>query len=275
MFYISTMVQSVGYNYNPYYNYGFNNNQMETGYDWRESLTDNPLLSIGGLFLASQGINLLSKNASKALMRGKEFTSHENVFDVTRAMHKKNNLAVDIFFVGQDNIDKVSRASGIRFDDLREVANGKNAFYADEAKVAVAPKTKPSLILHELGHAINAKKPFLKLLQKSRNYALNVPTLLVAINYLLSLNKRTRDENFIEKNAGLIGFLAYAPTIAEEGLASIRGIKAAQSSLKGKGVNLGPLKKNYFFAWLTYLFAGIGLGIASKLSVKTGIPTTM
>ena len=70
----------------------------------------------------------------------------------------------------------------------------------------------------------------------------------------------------MEKNAGIIGFAAFLPTIAEEGLASIRGVKAARNTL-GKSVNLSPLKRNYFFAWLTYVIAGIGLGVAAKQSM--------
>ena len=52
----------------------------------------------------------------------------------------------------------------------------------------------------------------------------------------------------------------------------MRGILAAKKTLGGQNIKLGALKRNYFFAWMTYLLAGLGLGVASKLSVKTGIP---
>ena len=267
MFYISTMVQGVGSNYyNPYYEQPQKN---------QETRTDNPLLTVGGLLLASEGIHLLSNRASKALMRGKEYTTPNNVSKVVQSMLNKNNLNVDVYFVNPQNINRVSGMSGISVDDLKEVAEGKNAFYADSAKVAVAPTSKPSLIQHELGHAINAKNKFLRLLQNSRNYVAAIPTALIILNYLIKKSKKNNEETFIEKNAGILGFLAYAPTIAEEGLASIRGIRAAQKTLKGQSVKFGALKRNYFFAWLTYLLAGVGLGVASKLSVKTGIPTSM
>ena len=83
---------------------------------------------------------------------------------------------------------------------------------------------------------------------------------------------KDKEETFIEKHAGKIGFAAYLPTIIEEGLASMRGILAAKKTLGGQNIKLGALKRNYFFAWMTYLLAGLGLGVASKLSVKTGIP---
>ena len=34
-------------------------------------------------------------------------------------------------------------------------------------------------------------------------------------------------------------------------------------------MNLKPLKRNYAFAWLTYVIAGLGLGVAAKQSVLT------
>ena len=63
-----------------------------------------------------------------------------------------------------------------------------------------------------------------------------------------------------------MGFAAFLPTIIEEGMASIRGVKAAKKVL-GKSVNLAPLKRNYLFAWATYLIAGLGLGVAAKQAI--------
>ena len=90
-----------------------------------------------------------------------------------------------------------------------------------------------------------------------------VPTALLLANGLFK--REDKKPNFIERNAGLIGFSAFLPTIVEEGLASLRGIKAAKNVL-GKSVNLSALKRNYFFAWMTYVLAGVGLGVAAKLS---------
>ena len=87
---------------------------------------------------------------------------------------------------------------------------------------------------------------------------------------LLKRANKSNEPTVIEKNAGLLGFAAYMPTIVEEAAASIRGIQAAKKILGGN-VKLGALRKNYFLAWLTYLLAGIGFGAATKISVKTGI----
>ena len=214
-----------------------------------------------------QGIAMFLQKASQwcgnKLMRGKEFTSAENIYKTAQNMVNKNNLNVTVDFIDNRNINNYG--GSIR-EALKPVARGENAFYTDELKLAVAPKSKPSLILHELGHAINAHKgKFLKFLQKSRGYVSAVPTVLLLLNGAIPKDKDNK-KNFIERNAGLIGFASFLPTIVEEGLASIRGVKAAKETL-GKAVNLAPLKRNYFFAWLTYLIAGIGLGVAAKQSL--------
>lgn len=270
------MVQGVGYN--PYYQnyYPYEDNPYEP--QRRVQKNESSEVSALGLLLASEAIRFGSEKASAALMRGKEYTTIDNVRKVTNEMLNKGKLNdISVHFVDMNNIKEVSRQTGISVDNLTEVASGKNAFYSDGAKVAVAPKAKPSLIQHELGHAINAKKPFLKLLQNSRRYAHYVPTALILANALAKrLNPNNSNEDtFIEKHAGKIGFLAFLPTIVEEGLASFRGIQAAKKTLGGQNIKLGPLKRNYFFAWMTYLLAGLGLGVASKLSVKTGIPSSM
>ena len=95
-------------------------------------------------------------------------------------------------------------------------------------------------------------------------YVSAVPTALLVLNGLF---KRKDDKpNFIERNAGVIGFASFLPTIAEEGLSSIRVVKAAKATL-GKSVNLSPLRRNYLFAWLTYVIAGLGLGVAAKQAI--------
>ena len=63
----------------------------------------------------------------------------------------------------------------------------------------------------------------------------------------------------------MIGFSAFLPTIIEEGMASLRGIKAAK--VLGNKANLNVLKRNYGLAWGTYVLAGVGLGLAAKQSV--------
>lgn len=210
-----------------------------------------------------QGFAMLLQKFSgwcgQKLMQGKEFTSFENIKKTADNMVNKNGLNVKVDFIDKNNIKNYG--TNLR-EALAPVARGENAFYADSLKLAVAPKSKPSLILHELGHAINANKgKFMRFLQKSRGYTSAVPTVLLLATGMFQ--RKDDKPNFIERNAGVIGFSAFLPTILEEGLASLRGLKAAKKTL-GKAVNLAPLKRNYFFAWLTYVIAGVGLGVAAK-----------
>ncbi len=211
-------------------------------------------------------------------MQGKEFTTSENVKTIAGTMLTDNKLdkKIHVKFIDSKNISSVANAikTGTGIDitkELQPVARGENAFYMDRIKFAVAPKSKPSLILHELGHAITAHKgQFMRFLQKSRMYAATIPTTLIFINKMIP--HKQGEETFIEKHAGKIGFCAFLPTIIEEGLASLRGIKAANKIKKSINLNLKPLKRNYAFAWLTYVIAGLGLGIAAKqsfLEIKT------
>jgi hypothetical protein len=235
-------------------------------------------ISAGALGVASLLLNEATEFLAKKLLNGKEFTSSENAHKVADSMLDKNKLknVVQVSYINHKNKFQFGPALA---QSLEAVANGQNAFYMDELKLsngkdfklAVAPETKPSLILHELGHAINASKgKFLRFLQKSRRWAMGVPTALMVVNGLLGQNNDGK-KNFVEKNAGWIGFAAFLPTIVEEGMASLRGISAAKAAQKAGNllgsVDLNILKRNYALAWGTYLLSGVGLGIAAKQSV--------
>lgn len=242
-----------------------NNNYMSAPIEPQQDNTVKTVATVGILQAIAMGLQKASKWFGQKLMMGKEFTTPENIYKTAGHMVNSNKLDVTVDFLDNNRIKNYPKEMR---QMLEPVARGENAFFADKLKLAVAPKSKPSLILHELGHAINAKKGgILKFFQKSRMYTASIPTALFVLNEMFKTQKSPYDDrkNFIERNAGKIGFLAFMPTIFEEGLASFRGIKAAKKVLPN--VKLGVLKRNYFFAWMTYVLAGIGLGVASKLAV--------
>ena len=219
------------------------------------------------LRLAQYGLEKLSGVCSAALMAGKEFATREEVEKVADAMKKNNGLSADIYYLDGSNTASLKHNFPTLTKSLDVVAEGRNAFYTDKGNFACAPKSKPSLILHELGHATNFEKSaIMKSLQKLRVVGMFAP---MTIAFLNNVSGRRRDgkKSFWERNAGTIGFCAFMPTIIEEAAASIRGINAAKKTL-GKNANLGALKKNYFLAWMTYVLAGIGTGIAAKLMIN-------
>ena len=262
-------LSSVQPNFGNYYGYYGNYPDSRQYYmplqkeEVQEPNTAKTLVTAGLLQAFAMFLQKASQWCGNKLMQGKEFTSAANIHKTAQNMVKNNKLNVTVDFIDSKNINNYGE--GLR-EALKPVARGENAFYTDQLKLAVAPNSKPSLILQELGHAINAHKgKFFRFLQKSRGYAAAVPTALLLLNGAIPPREDNK-KNFIERNAGLIGFASFLPTIVEEGLASIRGVKAAKQTL-GKAVNLAPLKRNYFFAWLTYVIAGIGLGVAAKQSL--------
>ena len=266
----------ISYNYTPYSSYSYPY-YSGRGFDVQNSYYEQPkesdstseqaakTIGLAGLLqLFSVALQKGSSILSSKLAAGKEFTTPENVQRVADDMVSKNRLNVHIGYI--DELNKAEYASRYGLGkSLDPVAKGQNAFFADKLKLAVAPKSKPSLILHELGHAINAKGKFTKLLQNSRRYAGYAPMALLFANGILS-NKNDGKKTFIERNAGILGFCAFLPTIIEEGLASFRGVKAAKKVLNNPA-GLKILKKNYALALGTYILAGIGLGVASKQTV--------
>lgn len=224
-------------------------------------------ITVGLLQLLSSSLTKISGWLGNKLTNGKEFASAENVKRVSDAMVKNNKLDVTIEYISPENLAEMSNKYGSQ--GLNEVAQGRNAFFSADKKLAVAPKSKPSLLPHELGHAVNAKSRFWSALQNSRRYAAFAP---VAALVLSKINTNPDGKpNFVERNAGLLGFGAFLPTIIEEGKASLRGLKQAKKTLakeitSGK-VNLNILRRNYLTAWLTYVLAGIGLGVATKYAI--------
>lgn len=212
---------------------------------------------------AAIGVHKASEYFSKKLSAGKEFTSSDNVVKIAKEMVSKNKLTTAVEYI--DDANK-SKYFSLGQNTIEEVARGRNAFFHPGANLAVAPKSKPSLILHELGHAINSKKgTFMGLLQKARRYVPFAPMALLVANRLFS-NETDGKKSFVEKHAGILGFSASIPILVEEASASLRGINAAKKALVNPA-NLKLLKKNYAFAWCTYLLGAVAMGIACKQTI--------
>ncbi len=244
--------------------------QLDLPQDEEFSTTAKAVGVAGLLRLAQYGLEKLSGVCSAALMAGKEFAPREDVEKVANTMKKEKGLSAYIHYIDHKNKVGLQNMFPNLSKSLDVVADGRNAFYTNQGNFVVAPKSKPSLILHELGHAINFEKSsVMRGLQKLRVVGMFAPMAIAALNNA-SGARRDGKKNFWERNAGTIGFCAFLPTIIEEAAASIRGINAAKKTL-GSNANLKVLKKNYFLAWMTYLLAGIGTGIAAKLAI-TDVP---
>ena len=116
---------------------------------------------------------------------------------------------------------------------VNTVKDGKNAFYHPITNVAVYPKDKPIMLAHEIGHAINSysSKFAMELINAGRILPkvamITVPAVAIWKSFK---NKNSEDKSFVQKHAGKMVFASFIPMIAEETLASLRAIKAAQKT---------------------------------------------
>lgn len=189
---------------------------------------------------------------------------------------------IDLNDLKKTNIKKILPEPPKRLDKeikkfVNVVAKGKNAFYHPLTKDIVINPTKfPSASFHEMGHALNATgSKLMKSLAAGRHVAAIIGIPLVLAVGLLKPKKNEGEKpkgifdkttTFIKNNAGKLTFAALIPTLAEEGIASIRGGQLAKKVLNPE--LLKKVNKRNFIAWTTYLAAALILSGITALSVK-------
>jgi hypothetical protein len=155
-----------------------------------------------------------------------------------------------------------------------EVKAGRNAYYKPSTKcVRVNFDLAAISGFHECGHAMNhLTSNFGKILQKCRPIGYSISSLM-GIVAICSRKKAKGDKrsgwDFVQDNCGKIAFMGMLPTVAEEALASYKGVKMAkQGGLSDKLVK--NLKKFYGKALLSYagyaLVTGLSVFAASKIT---------
>lgn len=190
--------------------------------------------------------------------------------------HGNNYLYKDAFFKSIEN-------SGLKEQGLElinninpstDIGKGLNACYIPAQKQIVLNTEKATISgFHELGHACNhLKSKTGKFLQKLRKPGYAIAGLMGTVAVLSRNKPKGEDRNvkdFVQDNCGKIAFIAMLPTVAEEALASYKGVKLAQESgLSDKLVK--NLKKFYGKALLSYagyaLLTGFATYVASKIT---------
>lgn len=253
-------------NSNPYQNYGayYNENTTNTnnqhGYYYQQK---DPRLKDLGVFLAL-GANALIYKA---------LPSFSNPFlKQIQKEHSQNYIYKDFF-------EKAVNESGLDVKIINnenpatDVGKGLNAYFTPSQKTITLNKNKASIAgFHELGHAMNAmNKGFGRVMSKLRRPG-EIFASLIAILALTSKNKAKDDKrnliDVIQDNCGKLAFLGMMPVVIEEGMASYKGIKAAEEAgLKEPHVK--NLRKFYGKALLSYfgyaLLAGFAAFTVSKI----------
>lgn len=163
---------------------------------------------------------------------------------------KLQHLADKLF--GTDSIDDAL----FNLDTYISIKFADNAMFSTSTNSILVPDSEISTpFFHELGHSINynLKKGGKFISNLSRiHYDLAIALGLAAI--LLPSQKDKEKKNkpieFLQNNAGKLAFLAASPLLAEEGLASIRGLKAAKPYLDK--VDYKKFKSSYLRAFMGY-----------------------
>lgn len=189
--------------------------------------------------------------------------------------HLNNHLYRDAFIKSVNLSGLVE--NGLRVinetSPMTEIGKGLNACFVPSTKEIRLNLEKASISgFHELGHAINNMKGGLgSVLQKLRGPGMALAGIMGSVA-LLTRNKPKEEKrnfkDFIMDNCGKIAFIGMLPTVAEETLASVRGIKMAKKA--GLGKELIPnLRKFYGKALLSYggyaLVTGVSVFLASKI----------
>ncbi len=152
---------------------------------------------------------------------------------------------------------------------LGNILYNKNSILINKDKL-------PTAVFHEIGHAINYNNSkFWKFMQGIR-----MPGIALAMGLALfgaytnnaeakdgqELTKGQKAKNAVRNNAGKLAFAAMMPMLLEEGMASIRGCKWANSNLP-KELAKKVLKTN-IGGYVSYLGTAITLGVAAFSAVK-------
>ena len=154
----------------------------------------------------------------------------------------------------------------------KDIKAGVNACYIPTRKVVKLNADKACISgFHELGHAMNNLKGKLSnLLQKCRYPGYTLAGLMGTVALFSTPKPKDAPKNLedhVRDNCGKIAFIAMLPTVAEEALASHRGIKLAKKSGLDKSL-IKNLKKFYAKALLTYAGNAAATGLAVFAAAK-------
>lgn len=207
-----------------------------------------------------------------------------------RIEHKNNDQYKDIFYKAVDNSglrDKGLYVQSLEFQNPiqeriyinsgkrtpeGEIRAGLNADYTPKLKrIRINGERTTISGFHELGHAMNhLNGGFGRMLQKLRVPGYSIAGLMGTIALFSRSKPKGAKRNawdFIQDNCGKIAFIAMLPTVAEEALASHKGIKMAKSAGMTKDAAKN-LRKFYGKALLSYIGYALITGFAVFASSK-------
>ena len=188
-----------------------------------------------------------------------------------------NHIYKDYFIKAFDNSGLREKGVGIipaqYLTEFNSYKSGKNACFIPKSKEVLINTDKISIAgFHELGHALNALKSKygVKYLAHMRGPGYAIAGLMEYFAIFSRTKPKGAPRSFtdvVEDNCGKIAFLAMLPVVAEEAIASIRGIKLAKSVNMEKNL-VKNTQKLYAKALATYGGRAVLGGLAVYVSRK-------
>lgn len=244
------------------------------------------LATLGGLYFSDYATEKLSSVGLKPVM--KNFYSlpeinEKDAFTLVNSMLKNNEKKlkelsiIKVTHDGLENLktqfnnkkpsfwEKIFKKSDI-IQKFEDVANGRNAFFVPKTNEIYAPVNKPTMLLHEIGHAVNSKAFWgAKYLQIAGAYLPKIAPVFILSSAIYDSLRTPDKQSFVKNNAGWLTMACFIPTLIDEATASLRVIRNSVKNNLSKSI-IKNQKKFLGLAFCSYL----GLTVASGI-VATGV----
>ena len=244
-----------------------NNTYVYNGNEYRRRSQGEAEVGFWIASLAAAGIRAMLPSFSKPFLKQmpKEHANNHLYKDVFEKTINMSGLKEK----GLEYID----VSKYRIKGMDDIVAGYNACYVPDSKKIILNGEKATISgFHELGHAMNhLNGGFGKFLQKLRKPGMWLAGIMGTIAFVGSNKPKGAKKDLRDKivdNSGLIAFGAMMPIVAEESLASYKGVKIAKKAGLSDAL-IKNLKKFYGKALLSYAgyaaVTGLSVFAASKL----------
>ena len=164
-------------------------------------------------------------------------------------------------------------------DPIYATANGKNAFFNDNAnKILINKEKLPLAVFHEIGHAFNFNNSgFWKSMQKMRLPMMIIGPLITLIPAFTKNHKAKEGEklttkqkisNGIRNASPILAASTMLPIILEEGKATLRGNDWAKEIFKQAPDLAKKVAKTNKWGLITYTITAAGLALTALITKK-------
>lgn len=238
--------------------------------------------TIGGLYLSDYAAAKISSFALKPIMNKfyslPEIPKKDANILIKSMLNNKKLKDLKIIEVTKqvfENIVKDYQKGTSFFSNKKEslknfesVYHGRNAFYLPKTNKIYTPVGKTTMLLHEMGHALNNKAFWgAKYLQIAGAYLPRIAPVFILSSAIWDSIRRPNEKSFVKDNIGVLTAACFIPTLIDEGIASLRVIKNSIKNNMSKTI-IKNQKKFLGLAFCSYLGLTVTSGIVATGLVK-------